>query len=234
LNKNGGVGISWTDYTWNPVTGCTKISPGCKNCYAASLTKRFEKEWGLFSKITEHKDRLDEPMKHRKPAKIFVCSMSDLFHKDISDSFLDEVFNVMADCKQHIFQILTKRSERMKEYLTGKEILANIWFGVSAENQGRADERIPLLLKVPARVRFISVEPQLQYIDLSRYLNQLDWVIVGGESGRGARGFDLNWARAIKEQCETANVPFFFKQTGGRPNIDTLDGVEYKNFPKEF
>lgn len=224
--------IEWTDFTWNPVTGCTKISAGCKNCYAASMTKRFEKEWGPFSKITEHADRLADPMKRNKAAKIFVCSMSDLFHEEVTSDFIDAVFGVMEVCPAHPFQVLTKRPERMKEYLLNYYTPKNVWLGVSAETQGRADERIPVLLEIPAAVRFVSVEPQLNYIDLTRYLDKLDWVIVGGETGRYARPFDLNWARALREQCQSAGVPFFFKQTGGNPNRKDLDGVIYHSYPK--
>jgi protein gp37 len=225
--------IEWTDFTWNPVT---KISAGCKNCYAASMTKRFEKEWGPFHKITPHVGRLSEPTRRKKGAKIFVCSMSDLFHENVPSDFIDVLFSIIDICPQHTFQILTKRAERMREYLSSKITLAkpfkNVWLGVSAETQGRADERIPVLLEIPAAVRFVSVEPQLNYIDLTRYLEKLDWVIVGGETGRYARPFDLNWARALRGQCQGAGVPFFFKQTGGNPNRKDLDGVIYHSYPK--
>jgi protein gp37 len=230
--------IEWTDFTWNAVTGCSKISQGCKNCYAATMTKRFEKQWGPFNKIQEHAERLADPAKRKKGVKIFVCSMSDLFHEEVTYVFIDQIYAVMRESPQHTFQVLTKRPKRMAEYynrfggMTGGP-MKNLWVGVSAENQGRADERIPVLLEVPAAVRFVSVEPQLNYIDLTRYLDKLDWVIVGGETGRYARPFDLNWARDLREQCRAAGVPFFFKQTGGRPNLKTLDGMIYNEFPKE-
>jgi protein gp37 len=236
MNKTN---IEWTDFSWNPVTGCTKISAGCKNCYAEAMMKRIDK-CRSFGNVQLHWDRVSQPVDRKKAAKIFVCSMADLFHDNVMFEFIDTVYYAMTKRPQHTFQILTKRPKRAIEYYNhlfgiarfGGFPFKNVWFGVSAETQWRADERIPLLLEIPAAVRFVSVEPQLNYIDLTRYLDRLDWVIVGGETGRYARPFDLNWARAIKEQCKEAGVPFFFKQTGGQPNLKDLDGVIYHSFPK--
>lgn len=231
--------IDWTEFTWNPVTGCTKVSAGCKHCYAETMMRRFDKTRS-FADVQMHWKRLGEPEKRKKETMIFVCSMSDLFHDGVTFKFLDHVYTIMSGCPQHTFQVLTKRPQRALEYYGSENNpamlygypLKNVWFGVSAETQGRADERLPLLFEIPAAVRFVSVEPQLGYINLSRYLDKLDWVIVGGESGRGARPFDLNWARAIREQCHEAGVPFFFKQGGAPDNAKDLDGAIYHSYPK--
>jgi protein gp37 len=199
-----------------------------------------------FHDVMTHEDRLDQPLRWTKPRKVFVNSMSDLFHEDVPDAFIDRVFAVMALAPQHTFQILTKRAERMREYMSGRRTrrgdravrpherrapriakgsyswpLPNVWLGVSVENQHFADERIPLLLQTPAAVRFISAEPLLGPVDLAHWLDdipsgsrRLDWVIVGGESGPGARPFDLAWARSIVQQCQAAGVPVFVKQLG--------------------
>lgn len=314
--------IEWTDETWNPVSGCTRVSAGCDNCYAVKMTKRLdamgqEKYSGLvnlgkghFNGIVKcHEDTLTIPLKAKKPRRYFVNSMSDLFHKEVPLEFIDTVFAVMALCPQHTFQILTKRPERMAEYLSFvdpggfREVvwanalrhlrdpepfrsttsavpwpLPNVWLGTSVEDQATADERIPHLLRCPAAVRFLSCEPLLGPVDLSRWLcganpegrplgycvlcgspkgfpesheshdnawpsclnpeciaaheakasvsfkRSLHWVIVGGESGPGARPMHPNWARSLRDQCVAAQVPFFFKQWGEWAPDDALSG----------
>jgi protein gp37 len=226
--------IEWTDYTWNPVTGCNKVSAGCKNCYAENVATRF---WGDrdFTHVRMHEDRLNEPKKNKKKwagKKVFVCSMSDLFHEVVHFRFLLDVFVSMAECADTTFQILTKRPERALkffEWVKYAKPTKNIWIGVSCENQATADERIPLLLQIPAAVRFLSCEPLLGKIDLVKYLwypdpngfltdfiptNKIHWVIAGGESGHKARPMHPGWVRSLRDQCAAANVPFFFKQWG--------------------
>ncbi len=236
--------IQWTDETWNPVTGCTKISPGCSHCYI-ERTPAFRIAGRKFDKghipLRMHGDRLGQPLRWRKPRRIFVNSLSDLFHDDVSVTMIKAVWRTMAQTPQHTYQILTKRPSRMRALLEGWEPLPNVWLGVSVENQHFADERIPLLLQTPAAVRFISAEPLLGRVDLSGFVPKrqpwkpyvecrhgydacpicdsnpapaLDWVIVGGESGPGARPFDVRWARSIVEQCRNADVPVFVKQLG--------------------
>lgn len=303
--------IEWTDAVWNPVTGCSKVSPGCKHCYAERMAKRLAGRDGYPAdepfRVTLHPEKLDLPLRWRKPRRIFVNSMSDLFHEMVMDSFIDKVFAVMALAPRHTFQILTKRPERMLSYLSaagvskrvddaalaiatkwdfdrtapGKPLptefllgranelpLPNVWLGTSVENQQTADERIPLLLQTPAAVRFISAEPLLGAVDLGEltwvslprgvrgdspfqstfaaagirrahtnrfgamsaiaeagewlgikpaemdWCRKLDWVIVGGESGPGARTMHPDWARRIRDACKAAGVPFLFKQHG--------------------
>ncbi|EMM75342.1 DUF5131 family protein [Leptospira santarosai] len=234
--------IEWTDLTWNPTTGCTKVSSGCKNCYAESLTKRFEKTWGKFSEVRLHPNRLDFPRKV-KGKRIFVDSMSDLFHKDIPFDFIDKVHSVISECPENIFQIITKRVDRAKEYYVSRKHfnLKNVWFGTSIENQ-TVVERIQHLIQIPTKVRFLSCEPLLDQIDISVFLNAwgyidcfpIDWVIAGGESGPGARPIQIEWVRFLRDQCITARVPFFFKQWGGRIKKKAgreLDGREWNEFP---
>lgn len=314
------TGIEWTatvhpdgsvtpGSTWNPTTGCSKVSPGCAHCYAENVALRFwptqypriplklEEQPVLdsvmgpvrvvsrprqFTDVMCHDDRLDQPLRWKRPRRIFVNSMSDLFHDDVPDAFIDKVFAVMALAPQHTFQVLTKRAERMRAYLSRSDLwprmsiamnrpadgsmpsiekpnlitlarairheprrhvlpLPNVWLGVSVESQRFADERIPLLLQTPAAVRFISAEPLLGPVDLTNLdpdgtyarMNAhgfsaiwksnairrpwLDWVIVGGESGKGARPFDVAWARSIVQQCQSAGVPVFVKQLGASP-----------------
>lgn len=293
--------IEWTDRTWNPVTGCRKVSPGCKHCYAEGVARRFwatqypavEIETGgpagtmtrarAFTDVMTHEDRLLEPLSWKKPARVFVNSMSDLFHEDVDIEFIDRVFAVMARAESHTFQVLTKRPARMLEYLTHADTpwriaceaerlnwaddvaddvdmsdvsldawpLPNVWLGVSVEDQPRADERIPLLLQTPAAVRFMSAEPLLGEINLenvplpapgadvyglrgvaqplsekdaepddwkywTRHSAKLDWVIVGGESGPGARPLSMRWIRSIVAQCQDAAIPVFVKQLGAQ------------------
>lgn len=290
--------IGWTDRTWNPVRGCSIVSSGCINCYAMKQAHRFSGKayFGLTKqtaagpqwtgKIRVVEDALLEPLSWRKPARVFVNSMSDLFHEDVPDEFVDRMFAVMALAPQHTFQILTKRAERMRDYMTGRRDvvtsaveairpsrpprhwyyfsdaqmtmarwpLPNVWLGVSVEDQKHADVRIPLLLHTPAAVRFVSAEPLLGPVDLTPYGwlcgcdaccngdrcpgppecmrfdrrscpvckgtakgHNINWVIVGGESGPCARPFHIDWARAIAEQCKIAGVACFLKQFGSQP-----------------
>ncbi len=292
----GKTSIEWTDASWNPVVGCTEVSPGCANCYAARLAATRLKtnlnyrglslrremcdehgcplENGRCPKCRDAKghsfvldmqsrclskrehwtgeirtlpERLAEPASWRKPRRIFVCDMGDLFHESVPHGFLIEVFRAMAAAPQHTYQILTKRAERMREWLTAFALVEkhhplrddcrwpwpNVWCGVSVENQHFADERIPLLLQTPAAVRWISAEPLLgairfkaEWVDLpyaraaiaqvteKQFPTGLDWVVCGGESGPGARPMHPDWARSLRDQCQAAGVPFFFKQWG--------------------
>lgn len=232
--------IEWTNETWNPVTGCTKISAGCQHCYAERMARRLAGRFGYpeapnHFDVTLRPDRLDEPLSWRKPRRVFVCSMSDLFHEDVPDEYICDVFYTMHRCPHHTFQVLTKRPGQMLEWFNRPAAsvskwhrpLPNIQLGISAEDQRAADERIPQLLQCPAAVRFVSCEPLLGEIDISPYLHGwhsdprpqecdpgIDWVIVGGESGHGARPMDPNWARSLRDQCQDAGVPFFMKQMG--------------------
>jgi protein gp37 len=217
--------IEWTDKSWNPVTGCTKISQGCKNCYAERLYERFNGQ-GSFKKITCHPERLMQPLKWKKPCKIFVNSMSDLFHEDVPFEFIQKCFSIMTCyAHRHTYQILTKRPQRMLDFIKWlkqripgwKYFSNNIWIGVSVENQDMANERIPLLVQVPASVKFLSCEPLLGFIffrAVSESMKDIQWVIVGGESGPGARPMHPDWAFEIKQACVILNTPFFFKQQG--------------------
>ncbi len=277
--------IEWTDRTWNPVRGCTRVSDGCRHCYAERVAYRFSGAGlpyeGLARKVNGRpawtgvlrhptEDELLQPLSWRKPARVFVNSMSDLFHEALPDEVIDRVFAVMALAPRHTFQILTKRPFRMAQYVTpmrrqrieeaGERIqpsrppahwhyvsdwsarlstwpLPNVWLGVSCENQEAADARIPLLLQTPAAVRFVSAEPLLGPVDFSSWVwmktflaadgsgriptDELSWVIVGGESGPGARPCDVAWVRGIVKQCQAAAVPVFVKQLGARP-VDSV------------
>jgi protein gp37 len=290
------TGIEWTDATWNPTIGCTRVSPGCDHCYAMRFARRFDGSASAYLGTTDGPDwsgkvnllgyRLEDPLRWRKPRRIFVNSMSDLFHDTIPDSFIDEVFDVMEsrEASHHTFQILTKRHARMRAYMQGRmrrrreyadkfdlcptEAMRNspaaqdarrraetptpnIWLGVSVEDQRWADIRIPALLETPAAVRWISAEPLLGPIDLemlactslgwnvldveSLIHPPLDWVVVGGESGPGARPIDPEWARALRDQCVTSEVPFLFKQWGGVRKHNTgrhLDGQLHDGYPE--
>ena len=307
--------IEWTEKTWNPVVGCTPVSPGCLNCYAARMARRQE-AMGTpgYEPRTHHgfpesrtiriaevrggrpvftgevrclPERLEEPLRWRKPRLVFVNSMSDLFHEAVPFEFVDRVFAVMALCPQHTFQVLTKRPERMAEYMgvrvgicgvrrfdrfkeAGRhggvlgsahfEIsggqgacfdwpLSNVWLGTSTENQATADERIPHLLRCPAAVRFLSVEPMLGPVDLSAFFGGqyvglpgdvvhsnynfgIGWVICGGESGPGARPFDVAWARSLRDQCKAAGVPFFMKQLGSNPFEEGMQFVANRSMSR--
>lgn len=273
--------IEWATHVWNPVTGCTPVSEGCRNCYARRISKRLVGRFGYPVdepfRVTLHEDRLKEPLTWKGSRRVFVCSMGDLFHDDVPDEFIARVWWVMGQCagyldpsryRGHTFLVLTKRPERMREWLKGwsdqgtrkhwiesfgevydwmsgpkhwPDVFYNVWLGVTAENQKRADERIPILLQIPAAVRFVSVEPMLGPVDLEYYLpyvdskykdewhrngyhviridkgitsGTVDWVICGGESGFGARPMHPDWARSLRDQCVRARVPFFFKGWG--------------------
>lgn len=273
--------IEWTDETWNFLAGCTKVSPGCGNCYAIGMAARVEKmsdalilqgkdpgrgemykgltrkspvgyEWT--GQIAVSEKALFLPLKWRSPRKIFVNSMSDLFHEKVHDELLDKAFAIMALCPQHIFQILTKRPQRMQEYMSSpgrfeaiqEHYLAiaktdsyrgvltrlqwpspNAWLGVTVENQQAADERIPWLEKTPAALRFLSCEPLLEQVMPS--MSNIDWVIIGGESGPGARPFHIDWARSLLAQCRDQSAPVFVKQLGSNP-VENHDW-EHQPFP---
>lgn len=278
-----GTKIEWADATWQIVTGCSIVSPGCTNCYAMRLAGARLREHPSRKGLTKvvngkpvwtgevrfNEEWLTQPLRWKKPRRIFVCAHGDLFHEAVPDEWIDRVFAVMALCPQHTFQVLTKRAERMRKYISlancrhpgfreiavGLDVkfayrsnvrctwpLLNVWLGVTAEDQQRADERIPDLLATPAAKRFVSVEPMLGQVDLelaqctcpwpsdakaTRHLLgcpsdrrphriwSVDWVICGGESGRGARPMHPDWARALRDQCAAAGVPFFMKQMGG-------------------
>jgi protein gp37 len=242
--------IEWTDRTWNPVTGCTKVSPGCDNCYAENIARRFAGGPAFPNgfDVTLHWDRVTQPLRWRKPSRVFVNSMSDLFHDDVPDDFIARVFAVMAATPAHTYQVLTKRHGRMRSLLSSghfaddvqEEVFSsldlhddaidwiqrrewpssNVWLGVSAEDQKRADLRIPHLLSTPAAVRFVSAEPLIGPLRLDPLWAHgtwgpgLDWVIVGGESGRGARPMDPAWAQDIVADCRDLRIAPFVKQLG--------------------
>ncbi len=228
--------IEWTESTWNPVTGCNKISPGCKFCYAERLAKRLKfmgsERYENGFKLTLHRDVVDYPLKWKTPRTIFVNSMSDLFHKDIPFEFIKSVFETMNNAHWHTFQILTKRSDILAEY--SKDLLwtPNIWMGVSVESQ-KYVYRIDDLRKVPSSVRFLSVEPLISKIDKIN-LRGIDWVIVGGESGPSSRPIEKEWITTIRDKCVRMDVPFFFKQWGGvnkKRSGRTLDGRTWDEMP---
>ncbi len=228
--------IEWTEATWNPLSGCNKVSPGCKNCYAERMAKRLQAMGQARYKngfaLTLHEAALTEPYKWRRPRLVFVNSMSDLFHKDVPVSFINKVFKVMADCSQHQFQILTKRADRLAAIAPKISWPKNVWMGVSVENQDYAF-RIDYLRTVPAAVRFLSVEPMLGPIKKIN-LRGIHWVIVGGESGPGSRPMNAEWVRDIRRSCVKQSVSFFFKQWGGVQKSKTgrqLDGREWNEMP---
>lgn len=231
--------IEWTDATWNPVTGCSKVSPGCKNCYAERLALRLKAmhnpRYANGFQISLHPDQLTLPLRWKKPKKIFVNSMSDLFHEEVPAQFIFDAFTVMERAHWHLFQILTKRAERLAELAPQLPWPKNIWQGVSVENADHVG-RIQHLLKAPANVRFLSVEPLLGPIpDLP--LEGISWVIVGGESGPNFREVSPEWVREIRDQCIQANVPFFFKQWGGttsKARGRSLDRQLWNEMPKEM
>jgi protein gp37 len=209
--------IEWTDATWNPVTGCTKISAGCDNCYAARFSERFRGVAGhpFFSgfDLTPRPERLEQPFRWRRPRRIFVNSMSDLFHKDVPVEFVLKVFDVMQRAHWHTFQVLTKRAERLEELSPQIDWPDNVWMGVSVEN-GDYTYRIDHLRRTEAQVKFLSLEPLLGPLH-NLNLEGIHWAIVGGESGPGARPLEQAWVTEIRDQCLRAGVPFFFKQWGG-------------------
>ena len=235
--------IEWTDATWNPVTGCTKIGPGCDNCYAERFAERFRGVLGHPYEngfdLTLRPERLAQPGRWRRPRMIFVNSMSDLFHKRVPDTFVDRVFDVMEAADHHVYQVLTKRSSRLATYVNRRYTCTpapkHIWLGVSVEDQRRS-KRIAHLRRANATIRFLSVEPllgQIGPVDLSG----IDWVILRGESGPGARPMNVNWAREIRDQCTDQGVSFFFKQWGGKTSKAggrLLDGEFHDGFPLGF
>jgi len=217
--------------TWNPVTGCTKVSQGCKHCYAERLAERFWAERS-FTDVQLHADRLDIPRRWKRARVVFVNSMSDLFHEDVSDQFIASVFDVMADCSQHTFQVLTKRADRLARLAPHLPWPRNVWVGVSVEDV-RVVSRIDRLRNVPAAVRFLSLEPLIGPLE-KLALGGIDWVIVGGESGPGARPMNPKWVESIFSQCRQAGVPFFFKQWGGVHKAKAgrkLHGRTYDEYP---
>ncbi len=237
--------IEWTEATWNPSAGCNKVSSGCVNCYAEVMAKRLQAmdvkgyENGFTFNIVP--ERLNEPYKKKKPTVFFVNSMSDIFHEQMPEEYINQIFDVIKNTPQHTYQILTKRAERMFEYFHNKEIPKNIWLGVTVENKKQGLPRIDYLRKLKATVLFLSVEPLLE--DLGEIdLTNIDWVIVGGESGNKARPMDKEWVLNIKKQCDAKNIAFFFKQWGTwgadkikrnkKLNGKKLDGKILQEFPK--
>lgn len=228
--------IEWTEQTWNPTVGCTKISPGCKNCYAETMAKRLQ-AMGMHGyengfRLTLMPERLAEPLERRKPTMYFVNSMSDLFHEKVPFDYIQRVFDVMARAHQHTFQILTKRAERMAEFCRGRAVPPNAWLGVSVENRKHGLPRIDVLREIDATVRFLSVEPLLEHLG-EIDLRDIHWVIVGGESGPKARPMRPEWVDSIKRQCDAAEVAFFFKQWGtwgadGQKRSKKANGREYR------
>ena len=232
--------IEWAEKSWNPVTGCTPVSEGCANCYAKRMANRLRGRFGYPAddpfRVTLHPDRLTEPLRWRKPRRVFVCSMGDLFHDDVPTDLIDNVLEIVAACPAHQFLLVTKRPENIDDKLYGVteanacrslgggDYLPNLWLGVSVENQARADERIPILLQIPAAVRFVSYEPALGPVDFSPWLTPAgelvttsrtpDWLIAGGESGPGARPAHPDWFRKVRDDCQAAGAAFFFKQWG--------------------
>ena len=240
--------IEWTDSTWNPITGCTPASEGCRNCYAKAMAERFPRVHSgdgairKFSDVTFHPERLDQPLRWRKPRKIFVCSMGDLFHSEAYIDWLSDIWDIMIRCPQHTFLILTKRADNMRSLLSPPNpclpTLPNVWLGVTCENQRTANERIPILLDTPAAMRFVSVEPMLEEINIKHYLecnksisecharplypdcnpitklcrNNVDWVICGAETGAHKRPCKPEWIDFLRQQCAAAGVPFFGKK----------------------
>jgi protein gp37 len=276
------TGIEWTDATWNPVRGCSRVSAGCENCYAMRQAHRTSGRGGAYEGLTTIRkgkvdwsgavrlvpELLDQPLRWRRPRRVFVNSMSDLFHESLPDDAIRDVFGIMGEARHHTFQVLTKRPARMLAFLSDPENrrlltilgqrpeldvwpLPNVWLGVSVEDQATADARIPLLLDTPAAVRFVSYEPALGPVDLQRIsvsgwahcgfnsltgvpagedravLPHLDWIIVGGESGPGARPFNVRWAHTIVNQCREAGVPVFVKQLGAKPFEPYSDGTPF-------
>jgi protein gp37 len=233
--------IEWTDATWNPVRGCTKISPGCKHCYAETFAERFRGvpghpyEQGFDLRLVPEK--LNEPLRWRSPKRIFVNSMSDLFQDGVPTEYIAAVGHVMKRANWHTYQVLTKRHERMRDLLSGElnwlARIPHVWFGVSVEDREYGVPRIDSLRATPARVRFLSIEPLLENLGQIN-LAGIDWVIVGGESGAGARRMEQSWVPSILEECREQAVPFFFKQWGGTQKIKTgreLNGRTYDELP---
>lgn len=209
--------IEWTEQTWNPTTGCDKVSAGCKHCYAEVMAKRLQAMhtpgYDNGFKLSLMPERLEQPLKRKKPTTFFVNSMSDLFHQAISDEYLEQVFAVIRQTPQHRYQILTKRAERLVDYFGKNPIPENIWLGVTVENIKEGLPRIAFLRQVPSKIRFLSIEPLLEDLGTIDF-SDIHWVIVGGESGAKARKMEPAWVENIKSQCEAQGVSFFFKQWG--------------------
>lgn len=255
--------IEWCDETYNPITGCSKISEGCQNCYAERMAKRFAGRFGYPKDkpfgVTFHKDKVEEPLKWKKPKRIFVCSMSDFFNIEVEFAWQLKIFRIIRLSPRHTFMFLTKRPNNMRDIISRiykrmdcKGCLPNVWLGVTAENQQTADERIPILLQIPAAKRFVSVEPMLGAVDLQGYylskgandypfpyleekhrtknIDLLDWVICGAETGPKKRPMKTEWARSLRDQCSEAGVPFFFKKDSNGSNL--LDGRTWEESPK--
>jgi protein gp37 len=256
--------IEWVNHpdykpmVWNPVTGCTKVSAGCKNCYAETMTKRFVKAFPHGFDVTLHPERLNEPYKWKKPCMVFVNSMSDIFHEKVPDKFICDIFNIIHDNPQHIFQILTKRPKLASDFIFNwyssyhLKLPDNVCLGVSIENQAEANKRIPILLNIPAKIRFLSCEPLLGNIDLKQYLftditgnypfphlkekdrttwlDNIQWVICGAESGAKKRPMQVEWALDLRQQCKEAGVPFFMKQMFN----DKGKKLKFEEFPIEL
>lgn len=229
-------GIEWTESTWNPVTGCTKISPGCKHCYAERMAQRLQamgqRNYRSGFVLTLQPHMLELPLRWKKPQTVFVNSMSDLFHDDVPTQYIHQVFEVMRLAHWHRFQVLTKRSQRLCELSSQLDWAPNIWMGVSVESDAYRF-RIDHLRSTAASVRFLSLEPLLGPI-LKIDLRGIDWVIVGGESGPGARPVDPSWVTGLRDQCHCANVPFFFKQWGGKNKKQAgrvLEGKTWDQMP---
>jgi protein gp37 len=230
--------IEWTEATWNPVTGCTRVSPGCDHCYIErTIPFRLEKRsftgphTGATTGVRLHLDRLDRPKSWRRPRRIFVNSLSDLFHEQVPDQFVYEVLDVMEQTPRHTYQVLTKRHARMRSLLTLAPPAGNVWVGVSVEDQTRAAMRVPVLRDTPAAVRWLSCEPLLGPVDIRAWLTGLAWIVVGGESGPDARPMELDWARSLVQQCQAAGVPVFVKQLGSHWGRDHHD---IEAFPPEL
>jgi len=225
--------IAWTNATWNPVTGCTKISEGCANCYAERMAHRLQAMGQVHYKdgfaVRMHPDTLDIPYDWKKPRRVFVCSMSDIFHEDVHPGFVFDVWHTMVVCHRHTYQVLTKRPERTQMLGDLRWWPQNIWMGVTVEN-GRNAPRIAILRKIPATVRWLSLEPLLSRIP-PHALEGMDWVVVGGESGPGARECKPEWVREIRDACVKRHIPFFFKQWGPHGAGRLLDGQEWSEFP---
>jgi protein gp37 len=259
---SGSTTIEWTERTWNPVTGCDRVSDGCTNCYALSLAARLKAMGSRRYQVDGHpvtsgpgfglhlhRDLVDAPRHWRKPTTVFVNSMSDLFHERIPFEFLAAVFDTMAATPQHIYQVLTKRATHLTRVADRLPWPPNVWMGVSVENQDQVARRAARLLRVPAAIRFLSVEPLLGPVDLTEVLweeslipdtfgprNDIHWVIAGGESGPGARPCELDWLRSLRDQCQSAGVPYFLKQIGGHPDKRghekaLLDGRRWLEMP---
>jgi protein gp37 len=228
--------IEWADSSWNPIMGCTPISPGCKNCYARRMMHRYKGRKGWPDDpdvLTFFPQRLDVPKSWKKPRMIFVCSMSDIFHEEVILGCVRQILNTISDCPQHTFLILTKRAEHLYNLGYYLPLPKNIWLGVTTENQQMADWRIPKLLEIDSKIKFISVEPMLEEVDISKY-PEMDGVFCGLETGPGARLTDPKNVYNLRDQCIEMNIPFFFKSWGGKRRKERLiDGVEWNQLPME-